>query len=126
MNDNVGGRPTVLTPEVRSKVLEALRVGVSRTAAAVRAGIGASTLREWMAREDEAEPYASFRAEVEAAEALCEARLSGVVFKAALEDPNQARWLLERRFPREWARRSVEKHEIKTDKLPTTEDFWND
>lgn len=106
--ENVGGRPSVLTPEVRKKLLAGLRCGLSRAAAATRAGIGARTLREWMARTDTAEPYASLRAEVEAVEADCEARLSAVIFKAALNDPNQARWLLERRFPQRWAKRPVE------------------
>lgn len=105
--ENVGGRPSVLTPEVRRKLLAGLRCGLSRAAAATRAGIGARTLREWMARTDTAEPYASLRAEVEAVEADCEARLSAVIFKAALNDPNQARWLLERRFPQAWGRRTV-------------------
>lgn len=104
---NVGGRPSVLTPEVRRKLLSGLRCGLSRAAAATRAGIGARTLREWMARTDTAEPYASLRAEVEAVEADCEARLTAVIFKAALADPNQARWLLERRFPQTWGRRTV-------------------
>jgi hypothetical protein len=61
-----------------------------------------------MARADDVEPYASLRAEVETAEGSCEARLAAVVFKAALEDPNQARWLLERRFPASWGRRQPE------------------
>lgn len=104
---NAGGRPSVLTPEVRKKLLSGLRCGLSRAAAATRAGIGARTLREWMARTDAAEPYASLRAEVEAVEADCEARLTAVVLKAALADPNQARWLLERRFPQTWGRRTV-------------------
>ena len=104
------GRPSVLTPEVQRKVLAALRCGLSRAAAAARAGVGARTLRDWMARTDATEPYASFRAEVEAAEGACEARLAAVVFKAALEDPNQARWLLERRFPASWGRRQPEEH----------------
>lgn len=106
--ENVGGRPSVLTPEVRRKLLAGLRCGLSRAAAATRAGIGARTLRDWMARTDTAEPYSSLRAEVEAVEADCEARLSAVIFKAALNDPNQARWLLERRFPQRWAKRPVE------------------
>lgn len=106
------GRPTVLTDEVRRKVIAALRVGASRTAAAVRAGIGASTLHEWMARTGEEEPYASFRVEVEEAEAICELRLSSTVFKAALGDPNQARWLLERRFPGEWGKKTEQKVEL--------------
>ena len=102
-----GGRPSLLTPDVQTKVLAALRCGLSRAAAAARAGIGARTLRDWMARTDDVEPYASFRVAAEAAEGVCEARLAAVVFKAALEDPNQARWLLERRFPSSWGRRSA-------------------
>ena len=107
-----GGRPSALTPDVRNKVLAALRCGLSRAAAAARAGIGARTLRDWMARTDDVEPYASFRVAVEAAEGVCEARLAAVVFKAALEDPNQARWLLERRFPGSWGRRSAEPERV--------------
>ena len=103
-----GGRPSVLTPEVQKRILSGLRCGLSRAASASRAGIGARTFREWMARTDDVEPYASLRAEVEAAEGSCEARLAAVVFKAALEDPNQARWLLERRFPASWGRRQPE------------------
>lgn len=102
-----GGRPSVLTPEVPMQVLGALRCGLSRATAVARAGIGARTLRDWMARTDDIEPFASFRVAVEAAEGACEARLAAVVFKAALEDPNQARWMLERRFPASWGRRSA-------------------
>jgi hypothetical protein len=105
-----GGRPSKLTPEVRKKLLDGLRCGLSRAAAATRAGIGARTFREWMARTDAAEPYASLRTEVEAVEADCEGRLAAVVFRAALKDPNQARWLLERRFPASWGRRQPEEN----------------
>ncbi len=104
-----GGRPSVLTPEAQKKILAALRCGLSRAAAATRAGVGARTFRDWMARENDVEPFASFRVEVDAAEASCEARLSAVVFKAALADPKHAQWLLERRFPASWGRgRAVE------------------
>ena len=121
-----GGRPSVLTPEARKKILAALRCGLSRAAAATRAGVGARTFRDWMAREDDVEPFASFRVEVEAAEASCEARLSAVVFRAALEDPNHARWLLERRFPASWARRTVERQEVAPVREATADDFFND
>ena len=79
-------------------------------------------------RTDDIEPFASFRVAVEAAEGACEARLAAVVFKAALEDPNQARWLLERRFPSSWGRRSAEPERIpeaapKVD-TPAEVPFW--
>lgn len=108
-----GGRPSALTPEVRKKILDALRVGASRPAAAGLAGISARTLRDWMAKSDDVEPLASFRVAVEAAEATAQARLSGGIFKAALEDPKLAQWYLERRWPEEWARRTVETHDVK-------------
>jgi transposase len=48
-----GGRPSALTPEVQKKILAGLRCGLSRAASASRAGIGARTFREWMARTDD-------------------------------------------------------------------------
>lgn len=122
------GRPTLLTDEVRRKVLAALRVGCTRTAAAGFAGVSPRTLRSWLAKastsvnenavdgsgdeaseETDGNPYVDFREEVEAAEALCEARLSGAMFQAALTDPKVAQWLLERRFPAEWSRAASER-----------------
>lgn len=108
-----GGRPSALTPEVRKKIVDALRVGVSRSAAAGLAGISHRTLADACKRTDDVEPFASFRADVEAAEATAQARLSGGLFKAALEDPKLAQWYLERRWPEEWARRTVETHDVK-------------
>jgi hypothetical protein len=119
-----GGRPSALTPEVQKRILSGLRCGLSRAASASRAGIGARTFREWMARTDDVEPYASLRAEVEAAEGSCEARLAAVVFKAALEDPNQARWLLERRFPASWGRRQPEQEPAPAAAGPSLSKFF--
>lgn len=124
MNGSKGGRPSVLTPETQEKILAALRCGVSRAAAATRAGVGPRTLREWMAREDDVEPYASFRVAVEEAESACEARLVAVVFKAALEDPNQARWLLERRFRASWGRTVPEDQQGPAPQVPSTSPWW--
>lgn len=100
-----GGKPTVLTPEVRKRILEALRVGSPRGAAAARAGVGARTMRDWMARTDDVEPFASFRVEVEEAEGLCELQLAGVAFKGALGNPALAMRFLAMRFPGTWGRR---------------------
>lgn len=47
------GRPTKRTPEVEAHILRALRVGLSYENAAKMAGIGATTLDEWIADDDD-------------------------------------------------------------------------
>ena len=121
-----GGKPTVLTPEVRKRILEALRVGSPRGAAAARAGVGARTMREWMARTDDVEPFASFRVEVEEAEGLCELQLAGVAFKGALNNPALAMRFLSMRFPGTWGKRTVEVQETGTNPEPCADAFWNE
>ena len=103
------------TPEVRKRILEALRVGSPRGAAAARAGVGARTLREWMARTDDVEPFASFRVEVEEAEGLCELQLAGVAFKGALNNPALAMRFLSMRFPGTWGKRPAEAQDTETE-----------
>ena len=44
---DLGGRPTVKTPENREKILAEVRTGTPKTCAAVYAGIGRSTFQEW-------------------------------------------------------------------------------
>ena len=56
------GTPRKLTPEAREAVLAALREGVSRRAAARRAGIAQATFYHWLGRDHD------FATEVEAAE----------------------------------------------------------
>lgn len=93
-----GGRPTVLTPEVRTIILTAISLGSYRQVAAQMAGIDPSTLSRWMQREDE--PYASFAAEVAQIEAATEvnavARLSqagnAALVLAWLERRHKDRW----------------------------------
>ncbi|MGD0407761.1 MAG: hypothetical protein ABSB34_02015 [Candidatus Limnocylindrales bacterium] len=69
-------RPTKRSPEVEQKILNALRVGNTRTDAALVAGINRDTLHEWLA-------FPEFSAAVERAEAEARARAVGYLAKAA-------------------------------------------
>ncbi len=107
------GRPISLTPEVHRRIVAALRLGLSRSAAAGVGGIAARTMREWLARGEKGEePFDAFLEAVEVAEGKAQARITGGLIKAAVADPRVAMWLLERRYPAEWARRTVEVQDV--------------
>ena len=99
------GRPTKLTPEVQKTICDLIANGNTRECAAGCAGVGASTLWQWM--RDNAE----FAEAIEKADAQAEARMVLVIEKAAVAGTWQAaaRWL-EARRAREWQRH--ERHEI--------------
>ena len=93
------GRPSKFTPERVEAILDALRGGCSRMAAASAGGIHYDTLHDWLAKNPE------FLREVEKAESLAEANYTAVVFKAAATNWQAAAWWLERRRFRDYARR---------------------
>lgn len=91
------GRPSKLTPERQERLVSALKAGASRIGAANFAGIGETTMRDWMrlAVDDAADgEYRGFRRAVLEAEAIAE--LSAVV-EVRKADP---KWFLSRRFNR--------------------------
>lgn len=109
------GRPTKLTPEVHQTIVDAIRAGASRQAAAETAGVGFSTLKEWMVRGEGQHPdrpqesiFAAFSADVHAAEADFERTLVRQVMEyGAMGDKPDWRapaWLLERRFSDRWGK----------------------
>ena len=97
------GRPTKLTPEVRDKILQALRAGNYRDTAARWAGVTAGTLTRWMSQKGKL--YDEFAQEVRRAETAAEIRMVGLVVKGAEDDVRHAQWWLERKFPDHWGRR---------------------
>lgn len=106
------GRPCKLTPEAREYVVAAVRQGCSRSAAAEGAGIGRSTLQDWLAtgRADlargEATRFADFSDGIKRAEADLQREAVGLILGAARSGSWQAAaWLLERKWPRDYAKR---------------------
>lgn len=98
------GRPTKLTPEVQERIEQAIRVGVTHAQAAEYAGIGESTLREWM-RENPA-----FAAAINAREAEGALTLVALVNRAAQQDWRAAAWILEHRWPQDYAVSRIDAH----------------
>ena len=102
------GRPLKLTPEVEARLVEAVELGATWERAADAAGVGASTLRDWRQRGEAGEkPFAAFLASVKRAESAGVERALRSIRKAAEGGAWQASaWLLERRYPADYGRRS--------------------
>lgn len=106
------GRPSKLTPELHAEIVNLIRLGNFREAAAAAAGIGTTTFHRWMAKGREARSgiYREFWAAVNTAEAQAEATAIGRIRQAA-QDPKHwtaAAWYLERKFPERWGRKRLE------------------
>jgi hypothetical protein len=93
-------RPTKLTPAVETAILDALRAGATRTAAAMAAGVPRETMARWTTR------FVTFRHAVLQAEAQAEIRATVTVRQAINgNDWRAAAWWLERRRHDDWGRR---------------------
>jgi hypothetical protein len=99
---------TKLTPELSARICAFLRAGNYLETAAVCARISKSQLFEWLragGKPHAQEPFRTFAAEVEAAQAEAEARDVARIGEAAEKDWKAAAWRLERRNPNRWSRR---------------------
>jgi hypothetical protein len=93
-------RPTKRSPEREQRILNALRIGNTRTAAVALAEVSLDSLARWMAED------AEFCGAVERAESEAESRFLGQVAKAAADGTWQAAaWWLERRRWQNYRRR---------------------
>lgn len=116
-------RPSVLTDDVRAKILDALRKGNFRATAAAAAGVSRTNFFVWEKRAEAGdEPYAAFVDEMRAAEAEAEMVLvdrirsaqPGVPGVSGADPWQTAAWMLERRFASRWCAR-VKQHQIETE-----------
>lgn len=94
-----GGRPTKQTDETRDAIIAALQKGYPRSAAAAAGGIAYSTMREWE------KAFPEFSEALEKAEGAAKSDLVDKV--AAAKSWQAAAWLLERRWPTEFAQRKA-------------------
>ncbi len=104
------GRRCRLTPAVQEKVLVALRAGSYLESAAQLAGIGSSTLYDWLARGRKARSgqFLEFLELVQGAIAQAEVQAVARVNTAAQTDWRAAAWWLERGPARARWRQSVQ------------------
>jgi hypothetical protein len=100
------GRPTDCTPEVTEAVCAELREGLSIASACAAAGIDRATFHRWIARGDEGPPFSDFRNATTKARAVGTRSLEVTVRTAALDDWRAAAWMLERKAPEDWSKRT--------------------
>ena len=104
------GRATKLTPEVQTRIIDALRAGNYIEAACGYAGITTQTYWQWMAKANQPGPrmslYAEFRDAANKARADAEIRNVAIVQKVAQDGRTwqASAWWLERSFPTRWGR----------------------
>ena len=93
-----------LSPERKAAIIAGMELGLSRGDAAQSAGVTRRTVNRWAAEESD------FADELEMAESRAKRHLLGIVVAvAAKRFPNTwqaAAWLLERRWPSEFAQKS--------------------
>jgi hypothetical protein len=99
-----------LTPEVRETIIQAISAGNYLETAAAYAGVGTSTLHQWLKKgqDPNSHPiYREFAEDVARARAAAEARMVAIVQRAALEEWQAAAWYLERSHHQRWGRRQI-------------------
>lgn len=103
------GRPSKLSPEIREKLLSAIRSGNYLEDACSYAGIDYSTFRRWMIRGEEAQTgeYGEFYETVKSLEASVIVELVGE-WRARMDSWQSIAAFLEKRFPGRFGRRRVE------------------
>jgi hypothetical protein len=92
--------PSKFTAANCKKVIEALSYGASHETAALHAGISGATLSRWLDRGRAGEPesrYAKFLEACQQAEAMPKMRALRIVHRDMDENPQLAKWFLERR-----------------------------
>ena len=103
------GRPTDCTPERIKRIADDVREGLTFKHACERSGIHPSTANDWIRwgteRPDRA-PYGEFAAAVTRARTDLFESLVKTVKTAAKKDWRAASWILERRDPDAWSRRT--------------------
>lgn len=115
------GRPTSLTKKREDEIVRVIRNGATRTAAALATGISARTMLYWMTRgraeldsinsggvpDSREERYLRLLRRVESAEGEFETTMVSTIADARNVDWKAAAWLLERRRPHDYGRRST-------------------
>ncbi|MFM6455022.1 MAG: hypothetical protein ACKPH7_24830 [Planktothrix sp.] len=104
------GRPSKLTPAIKSKLLSMIRIGVPLESACKCCNLDYSTVKEWIQRgkgthssRGKTPEFSAFADSYEQAIGECEANLIASIQQSASHDWKAAAWLLARRHPDRWS-----------------------
>ncbi len=116
------GRKTKLTPETQEKICKYIKTGYTIEQSCALAGIGVSTYYAWKEKGKTAKrgKFREFLEAVKNAEKIAEAKYLAIITKAAVGDPlkgvkgdwKAAAWYLERRNPKQFARRDFLRQDV--------------
>lgn len=95
------GRKTKLTPEVEKRLLDAIDAGASLKHAAEYAGINPSTFFDWMKTKPD------FANTIHAHDGKAAVGLMAIVRRDAEQEWKAATWILEHRWPEEYAQNRI-------------------
>lgn len=115
------GQPNAFTPERAAKVIEAIRKGNTREAAANHANVAPSVVFEWIQKARAGHPdFAEFAEKLRDAEWHAESEMVDVVTNAAKDGNYQAalEWLGRRKHAK-WGRKDT----LRVQKLPDPKDL---
>ncbi|MGH2964751.1 MAG: transposase [Solirubrobacterales bacterium] len=107
-------RPTKLTPEVKQRIVQAVRAGNYAETSARSAGVSSATYYRWMKHGERESKgiYHDFFEEVRRAEAEAEVHAVAVIRREIADgDWRAAAHYLERRHPDRWRRRETLEHD---------------
>ena len=104
------GRPTACTPDVQTRMVEALAKGQFVRAACRYAGINPTSHYDWLKRADDGEgaPFADYANAVRAADVEGEQRHLKTIEEASETDWRASAWVLERRHPDDYGKQRLE------------------
>jgi hypothetical protein len=97
------GRPCTFDPERAAKIVNALTHGAIVDTAVAMAGVPRSTFYLWL--KTQSAQCQTFAEQVNQAVASAEVNFVTIIADAATKTWQAAAWMLERRWPRSWARR---------------------
>ena len=101
-------RPTKLTPEVQDLIVDGINAGLTFRLTCARAGVNPGTFYRWLEKGEAAQTgvYREFCDAVERAKADSALRLVSQITLQAPTDWRAAAFMLERRFPEDYGKRT--------------------
>ena len=105
-------RANKITIKATKRYIEAIKLGLSPTGAAAYVGVDKRTIDSWLDKgselsEEDGRGYYSFWVRVQKARGKSEKDLVDIVTDAAREGEwKAAAWMLERRFPKDWGKKT--------------------
>lgn len=105
------GRPTKLTMEMQTEIVELIKAGNYVETACLVAGVSKQSFYQWLKKANAStrtNKYVVFRDAVKKAQAWAEARDVAIIARHSEEYWQAAAWRLERKYPDKWGRQKLE------------------